>query len=383
MKICTRACKRMLAAGGLGLLILSGGGRVFGAEPMEVFRFGTAALNDRLTNQFLLPNNSAELMEVQSVTPSCDCIRIVHWLVYVEPGSTGTVEILYVPDKVGAVDYRIYAKTDSREHPDFEFAVQGVVTAAPPVRQDRDWSLYLDTGTANEVVKQAEGVVWVDVRSPASPEGIRIPGSIHIPLYAVKVKSFLKNSQVVLIDEGYGSHALEEECRKLREMGFANLSIWYGGLNAWLRRGGTTEGGPAAPVDRLPPIAWHDIAYSTDWLVVATHPAVTNQVADALCIPFDPGNLDSFVSAVNAAIEERPQVASVLMVTETENDHRAVAAAAGAINAFVFFPEGGWAAWDAHRQMLGAIHLNRTVVAQSIGSGGARVRPGGCGGCPK
>lgn len=76
-------------------------------------------------------------------------------------------------------------------------------------------------------------VTWVDVRSAAAFEENRIPGSIRIPLFAVKTKGFLRTRSIVLVDEGAGSESLEEEVRKMRKMGFAHVTIWYGGLHAW------------------------------------------------------------------------------------------------------------------------------------------------------
>ncbi len=350
------------------------------APPADVFRFNAAGLNDRLTNRFTLRNSGAEAMEVYSVTPSCECVHVMLWPTNVAAGSTGTVEILFVPDKAGAVDYRVQVKTSSPETPEIEYAIQGVVTSAPRARVDRDWSLYLDTEAAKAAIRDPGSVLLVDVRSAERFEGVRIPGAIQIPLYAVKTKGFLRGRPVVLVDEGHGSHPLDEECRKLREAGFSALSLWYGGLNAWRRRGGSLEG--SAPVDRVPPIALHDISYSTDWLVVTVGGAATNGLEGVVALSFDPAKPEDFASALNAAIKDRPQVGSVLIATDKGEDYPAIAGLAGRINAFVFFLDGGWAAWEAHRQMMGAIQQGRTMSTQSTSSGGGRVRPG-CGGCPK
>ena len=46
-----------------------------------------------------------------------------------------------------------------------------------------------------------------------------IPGSINMPLYAVKTKTFLKSVPVVLVNEGFRYAELESECRRLAERG--------------------------------------------------------------------------------------------------------------------------------------------------------------------
>ena len=230
------------------------------AEPAEVFWFGTAAVNDRLTNQFLLRNNGAEPMMVQSVTPSCDCIQIMKWPTNVAMGTTGVVDILFAPDKVGDVDYRVYVKTSLASQPEIEYAIQGVIAVPSRSPTERDWSLYVGAEDAKRIIHNPDAAVLVDVRS--ADGHIRIPGALQMPMHAVKTKSFLRDRQVVLIDEGYGNPALEAECRKLRKTGFTQSSIWYGGLNAWQGQGGAMEGGEAAAVRRLSPVALQAIPYS-------------------------------------------------------------------------------------------------------------------------
>lgn len=254
-------------------LFLAGGllPRAEAAKPESVFRFGTVAVYSSLTNRFILHNTTTNLLEIRSITPSCSCISVSQWTAYIEPGVTSAVEILFTPDRVGKVDYRVYVKTSDPKRPDIEYAIQGVVTSAPHARVDRDWSLYLNMEEAAEAVQKPEGILWVDIRNKEAVERARIPDSIQIPLYAIKTKSFLRGRRVVVIDEGYGSRVVDSECRRLREMGFSDLWVWYGGLNAWRVLGGELEGGGETGIRQLPPIALADIQHATDWMVVAAY----------------------------------------------------------------------------------------------------------------
>ena len=70
--------------------------------------------------------------------------------------------------------------------------------------------------------------VIVDVRRPESFEKIRIPQSINLPLYAIKTKLFLRNKQVVLVNEGFDYMALAEEARKLKQSGYSVSNLIRG-----------------------------------------------------------------------------------------------------------------------------------------------------------
>ncbi len=77
------------------------------AEPAEVFSFGTANLQVPLTNVFTLRNTGPEAFSVVSVRPSCECLEVLAHPAAIGAGGTGNVEVRYVPDKVGQVDYRV------------------------------------------------------------------------------------------------------------------------------------------------------------------------------------------------------------------------------------------------------------------------------------
>lgn len=354
------------------------------AEPAEVFSFGTANLQVPLTNVFTLRNTGPEAFSVVSVRPSCECLEVLAHPAAIGAGGTGNVEVRYVPDKVGQVDYRVLVKTTSPTTPMVEYAVQGVVTAAPLMRMDRDWPLYVWTEEAKKIARDPASALWVDVRNEAAHRQCRIPGSLQIPLHAVKTKGFLKGRRVIVLDAGDGSRAVEDECRRLRERGFSNLAIWYGGMNAWHRLGGAVEGDDCRECNTVPAPALHDIAYSTDWLMVAVNSAVPDDLNDAMAMTINASNQTEFVATLNAAIGSRAQVASVLLMAARDEEYATIAGWADEIGAHVFFLEGGLAAWSVHSKMMAGMQNQRVLVARSTGTvGGAVVRPAGCGGCPK
>ena len=52
-------------------------------------------------------------------------------------------------------------------------------------------------------LKKKEEIILVDVRSREAFERFRVPGSINLPLFALKTKAFLKSKPLVLINDGW------------------------------------------------------------------------------------------------------------------------------------------------------------------------------------
>jgi rhodanese-related sulfurtransferase len=90
-------------------------------------------------------------------------------------------------------------------------------------------------------LKQNQNLMLVDVRRPEQFERLRITGSINIPLYAIKTKSFLKSFPIIVVNEGFAKSQLDHECRRLNQKGFQAF-ILAGGLNSWSYRDGPLEG---------------------------------------------------------------------------------------------------------------------------------------------
>lgn len=73
----------------------------------------------------------------------------------------------------------------------------------------------------------------VDVRDAQAFQTYHIAGSLNLPDYTLKTKTFLKAKPLVLVNEGYHYRGLEALCQELRTAGFAQVAILDGGLNAW------------------------------------------------------------------------------------------------------------------------------------------------------
>jgi rhodanese-related sulfurtransferase len=88
---------------------------------------------------------------------------------------------------------------------------------------------------------QQQPITLVDVRIADEFARLHIPGSINVPLSAIKTKVFRKDEPLVLIGAGFTRHQLEIEGGLLRKSGF-KASVLYGGIIAWKTRGGRIQG---------------------------------------------------------------------------------------------------------------------------------------------
>ena len=105
-----------------------------------------------------------------------------------------------------------------------------------------DASFVISVGSVLKKRTEKQGVILVDVRKRDAFEKFRIPGSLNMPLFGIKTKTFLRNKSLVLINEGYSCARLVRECRRLREQGFTRAAVMFGGLWSWKQQGGPMDG---------------------------------------------------------------------------------------------------------------------------------------------
>ena len=91
-------------------------------------------------------------------------------------------------------------------------------------------------------IQNGKHLIIIDVRGKKDFDQFQINQSINIPLYALKTKEFLKSEKIILVNQGFDSRLLVEECEKLRQVGFDNVLVLDGGLKGWRDAGGRLKG---------------------------------------------------------------------------------------------------------------------------------------------
>lgn len=91
-------------------------------------------------------------------------------------------------------------------------------------------------------------ITLVDVRNKKAYASHRIPGAVNIPLFAVKQKGFLRQRNVVLMNEGRTHVDLLRACKELMANGFDSVKVLDGGIHSWITMNGAVEGNKTALV---------------------------------------------------------------------------------------------------------------------------------------
>ena len=248
--------------------------------------------------------------------------------------------------------------------------------AGNTTRHDPD--LFVSPESVIMDMKGKKVLFLVDVRNKAKYDRFRIPGSINIPLYAIKTKAALRSGSLVLINAGHAYGQLEKTCRQLREAGF-RASILAGGLNRWRQVGGRLEGDPFAQkeLNKIMPQTWFQEKRFKNWIVIdVTENGIGKELIPwSISAPFTPTpeTFNAKLAEVVASSEKDPLV-SVLIVSEDGERYKQIEKAVqktGIKN--LFFLEGGFK--DYRRLLEDQVLLRQKDKKRKVG-----VK--GCSSCP-
>jgi rhodanese-related sulfurtransferase len=228
-----------------------------------------------------------------------------------------------------------------------------------------------------EQLQDKQDLVFVDVRESQAFEQVRIPGSLNIPLFAVKTKAFLKGKTLVLVDEGYRPRQLAEACEQLRQAGF-DARFLFGGLNAWhiwsakfillpLQGDIFTQ----KTLNRMPPRALFAEQEGKYWLVINVSasgeaqslpggelhppgpPQGGNVQPQTLSVPFNRDHPKQFLADIEHAVAHAPTRSEwflIVIANQHGEDYEAIERVLQNTRiAPVFFLEGGF---KAYRQFV-------------------------------
>jgi rhodanese-related sulfurtransferase len=236
-------------------------------------------------------------------------------------------------------------------------------------------ALYMPTESVLSMMKSKQDIVFIDARDRDAYDKFRIPGSIHIPLYALKTKTFLRDRSLVLVADGYPNTAIEPICKALRDAGFTKTSILSGGLRSWIQKKGPVEGDAfaAREVNRVPPKHFFANKGSPDWLVVAVSRSAAELsqalIPGAVHLPWE-GDPRKFCAALKASMEQKAgsPLLSVLVCDERGDNYESIERAVQQEELKkVFYLKGGLEAYRAFLQQQALLgQPRREEVTQCV-----------------
>jgi rhodanese-related sulfurtransferase len=359
-------------------------------------------LGETFESTLTIINRATNALVITNVAKSCECLRVLAYPRQIGPATKGEILVQVAAVKEGHFRYELVAETSDSVAPRKTYFLDvSVVPEKPthasalnpralesqlPVRvvQAREQSLYL---SVEDVVSKRESLSFVDVRDCSAFAAAHIPGAINLPLHKVKSAGFLRARQLVLLDDGWGNPALEDECRNLIRIGFA-VRILRGGMNAWQSAGGALEPTRGAIPDfaELQPRDYLVARRFDDWLVVDAQRDVVgagSQIPEAVSIPFVSGREGEFAQSLAEMVARRGSFVRVLIVTGDGRENALMRRSLPALdNCSVFFLAEGHQALREELAMRTAMTQSRTEhTGVSSAMNGQLVRKP-CGSCP-
>ncbi len=252
------------------------------------------------------------------------------------------------------------------------FAVEGP-TKETRIIKKRKAEFAISFDSYLKLKKESSGVILIDVRPADNFEKLKAPGSLNIPLFAIKAQAFLKPKPVVLINEGYNYSLLEEECVKLKELGF-QPRILEGGLNYLRQKNALFEGGilAAKELNRVPPKDFFMEKDYDNWLLIDVSSPENNEAkvffTETARAAFTEDKA-VFVSRIKARIEKfkSKSFLSVLIFNNDGSHYAEVEKAVEKIGFYnIFYLKGGLDGYGKYVKDKAAIPQKRVTVT-SVG----------------
>lgn len=202
-------------------------------------QWGAAKKGSVLTRQIAIENPSSVTAEQITVDSSCSCTQILSAPTRLKPHEAGVVSLRYAPDKAGdaRIEVLVRAKVSGKT-----LISQIAATASISENGKEAGSEFsLPEIEAQAALKEAS-LTLVDLRSAREYANAHIPGSLNIPLFALKAQDFLKTRRILLVNDGLLTPAIQEEAGRLGNAGFVSVRFLSGGVRAWQWAGGQVEG---------------------------------------------------------------------------------------------------------------------------------------------
>jgi rhodanese-related sulfurtransferase len=173
-------------------------------------------------------------------------------------------------------------------------------------------------------------VLLIDVRRSSEYERFRIPGSLNLAPFAIKSKAFLKNKNIVLVNEGRSLKQLEKLCDQLKSQGFQSVGAMAGGLYSWdqSRYPITGDNLAISKLNQITPAELLTTLDERDWRFIDLDnslPVLADLLLSSEAIVYQ-SNKNAFISSVNKAVRELngDNLSGFIVVSEQGDNYKAI-----------------------------------------------------------
>jgi rhodanese-related sulfurtransferase len=237
-------------------------GPAFGAGGesfQDKYDFGTVRASEIVSHTFRINNTKPARLDITDVIPTCPCVSILSYPVSVPAGQSGELVVQVHATGLGQTQQLILVSTRGSSDGALRYLISGNFQGGAMRSNAETQQLELFTKLLSRKVKEMnrnlllppsslsagnktkDEFTFIDIRSEAAYQRYHIKGSLNIPLYTIKTKSFLRDGKIVLFNDGYAYSELETEAERLRKAGY-RAWIMTGGIHGWQAAGLPLEG---------------------------------------------------------------------------------------------------------------------------------------------
>ena len=231
---------------GLGGLLLANDSKALLINPDKI-NGGTVYLNEKQEYRVELRNQTRNEIWIQSVESDCDCLQILEKPGQIKGDDKVVLRLVYLSkNEVAAlVKVRILYWAAGRSE-ELVLMYSADVMERPPNKGEGESTRRIVPATEQfqitaEAILNRSDCIVVDVRPSDHFQKVRIPGSLNLPLFAVKTKSILRSRALVLVGDGDFEGALLAEAVAMEAAGYREVKVLMGGISAWEQNGGALE----------------------------------------------------------------------------------------------------------------------------------------------
>jgi len=217
-------------------------------------------------------------------------------------------------------------------------------------------------------LREKQEMILIDVRGSKEYATFRIPGSLNVPLFAIKTKNFLKSKPLIVFNEGYSYNDLLQECKKLIKLDF-KVSILDGGLYQWRQKKGLLDGNVFAQMgmNKIAPEVVFLKKEFENWVIInvaqsensESHPLFPKEVH----IPYSDKS-EHFISQLKSLMSKHigdPFLSFIIYDENGEQYEKIEKAVKNAEIYNVFYLEGGLEAYRKYN----SIQQNKNIAGRS------------------